>query len=351
MKDISVMGIDTAKNTFEVCGKTKSGRVVVRKKLSREKLMEFMVQQSPATVIAMEACGGSHHWGREFLNLGLTVRLIAPQFVKPYIKGNKNNRADAEAIAEAATRETMRFVAVKTIGQQDTLSMHRVRSRLVREHTALINEMRGLLHEYGVVIAKGAQKFCKEFLHVLEASKPKLSSKIVTILNDLWEELLYIDERIAKYDKDIETEVKSHPIAHKLMKEIPGIGTLTASALVASAPNPEQFKNGRQFAAWLGLVPRQHSTGDKQTLLGISKRGDVYLRTLLIHGARNVLHYAHKHSDNRSKWAVTLAKRRGKNKTTVAIANKNARIAWVLMRNPKAEFDPNHIPEKYKKVA
>lgn len=351
MSDISVLGMDIAKNTFEVCGKSGSGRVVFSKKLSRCQVVAFLAQQRSAMVVAMEACGGSNYWGRECLNLGLEPRLIAPQFVKPFVKSNKHNRADAEAIGEAALRPTMRFVPVKSVQQQDTLSTHRVRQRLVKQRTALINEMRGLLHEYGVIIAKGAKRFRVEFCSVLEANKEKLSSKAFELFNDLWAELRDLDARTEKYEKSIERAAEVHPVAKKLSAEVPGIGPITADALVASVGDPTQFKNGREFAAWLGLVPRQHSTGDKATLLGISKRGDVYLRTLLIHGARNVLRYAGKHSDRRSRWALELAKRRGVNRATVALANKNARAIWVLMTNPQANFDSNHIPEKYRKAA
>jgi len=351
MTDISVIGIDTAKNTFEVCGKTALGRVVLRKKLRRGQMIEFLAQQPSGTKIAMEACGGSNYWGRECFNLGLEARLMAPQFVKPYVKTNKHNRADAEAIAEAALRPTMRFVSVKTVQQQDMLSTHRVRSRLVGQSTALTNEMRGLLQEYGVVMAPGAKRFRKEFHAVLEANKDKLSSKAIELFSDLRKELSELDSRIEKYEKTIETDAEMHPISKRLMDEIPGIGPITANALVAAVGDPKQFKNGRQFAAWLGLVPRQHSTGDKQTLLGISKRGDTYLRMLLIHGARNVVRFASKHSDRRSTWVMELAKRRGINRATVALANKNVRVAWVLMTNPNAVFNSNHVPEKYKEAA
>lgn len=351
MAEVSVIGIDTAKSTFEVCSKTEQGRVIQRKKLHRDRVVEFLAQQPQGTVIAMEACGGTNHWGRECLKLGLVPRLIAPQFVKPYVKSNKSNRADAEAIAEAAQRPTMRFVSVKTLQQQDTLAAHRVRSRLVKQRTALINEMRGLLHEYGVVMQQGAKRFRADFCRVLEENKERLTPKALSLFNDLYSELRAVDERVKGYDDAIEREVKEHPIARKLLDEIPAIGELTASALVAITGDPKQFKNGRQFAAWLGLVPRQHSTGDKHTLLGISKRGDRYVRTLLIHGARNVVQHAHKYSDRRSTWTTALAKRRGRNKATVALANKTARVAWILMMNPDSKFDRNHVPERYKKAA
>jgi transposase len=250
MADISVLSIDIAKNIFEFCGKTSNGRVVLRKKLSRGGVLAFLAQQKSGTVVAMEACGGSHYWGRECRKLTLEPRLIAPQFVKPFVKSNKHNRADSEAIGEAALRPTMRFVPVKSIQQQDTLAVHRVRPRLVKQRTALINEMRGLLHEYGVIIAKGAKRFRIEFCAVIQANKEKLSSKALELFNNLWDELRGLDVNIEKYEKSIENEAKTHPVSKKLTEQVPGIGPITANALVAAVGDPTQFKNGREFAAW-----------------------------------------------------------------------------------------------------
>jgi transposase len=339
MPQVSVLGIDIAKQIFHVVGLDDAGNVVLRKRLPRGALMAFIAQMPPV-VIGMEACGGAHYWARRFREHGHTVKLMAPQFVKPYVKTNKNDMADAEAIGEAVTRPTMRFVPIKELTQQDFQALHRVRERLVKARTALINEMRGLLGEYGIVLPQGVTKFRQGLLPKLEQEQTKLTSLGRVIFHRLYEEWLGLEERLAYYSGQLEAMGQAHPVCRRLLT-IPGIGPLTATALVAAVNDATHFKNGRQFAAWLGLVPRQHSTGGKPRLLGISKRGDRYLRKLLVHGARATLRWAKLKHDRRSRWIRALIERRGTNRAGVALANKNARIAWVLLTT-----DQVYIPER-----
>ena len=237
---------------------------------------------------------------------------------------------DAEAIAEAVTRSTMRFVPIKSVDQQDLQALHRVRERLMKARTALINETRGLLHEYGIIVPQGASTFRKHVLEKLANEATKLTPSSQELFQQLLEELAALDTRIATYDAQLAQVAQTHPVCQRLMT-IPGLGELTATALVAAVSDASQFKNGRQFAAWLGLVPRQHSTGGKARLLGISKHGDLYLRKLLVHGARSCLRWVNRKSDCRSQWVRSLMERRGWNRAAVALANKNARVAWALM--------------------
>jgi len=326
---LSVVGIDLAKRVFHVAGMDETGKIVLRKRLTREALLPF-IARLPPVVIGMEACGGAHYWGRRFREHGHTVKLIAPQFVKPYVKSNKNDPADAEAICEAVTRPTMRFVPIKEVDQQDLQALHRARERVVKARTALVNETRGLLGEYGIVLPQSVTKFRHTFLATLEAERAKLTPLSTEFFAQLYEEFCALEKRLAYYTEKLEAISAAHPVCQRL-ETIPGIGPLTATALVAAVSDTSAFKNGRQFAAWLGLVPRQHSTGGKTRLLGISKRGDVYLRKLLVHGARATLRWVGLKADRRSQWLRGLLERRGKNKTAVALANKNARIAWVLL--------------------
>jgi transposase len=329
MSQVSVLGIDIAKQLFHAVGMDDAGTVVWRKRLTRSGLMPF-IAKLPPVVIGMEACGGAHYWARRFRAHGHTVKLMAPQFVKPYVKSNKHDMADAEAIGEAVTRPTMRFVPIKELAQQDFQALHRVRERLVKARTALINEMRGLLHEYGIILPQGVAKFRHGLLPILEQEQAKLTVLGRAIFQQLYAEWLALEEQLTYYNKQLETICQSHPVCQRL-RTIPGIGPLTATALVAAVSDATHFKNGRQFAAWLGLVPRQHSTGGKPRLLGISKRGDRYLRKLLVHGARATLRWAKLKQDRRSRWIHALIERRGTNRAVVALANKNARIVWVLL--------------------
>lgn len=326
---INILAIDLAKSSFQLHAVDCVGQKLFGKKMTKQKLKEFAVKLSPC-IIAMEACGSSHYWARLFESYGHQVKLIAPQFVKPFVKSNKNDAADAAAIAEAAQRPDMRFVSVKTIEQQDGQCVHRVRSQIVKSRTALVCQIRGLLMEYGIDIPLGRSKVRERLPDILEDATNGLSFKCRDLLLDLYEELKNLDSRVAKYDEEIEQMAKNSQQA-QLLTSIPGIGAQTATALLSSIGDISAFKNGRELAAYLGLVPRQHSTGGKPTLLGISKRGDVYLRTLLIHGARAVLQRVEKKIDKTSLWAHALIQRRGKNKAAVALANKNARMVYALL--------------------
>jgi transposase len=326
---IKVLGIDLAKQSFQLHGVDESGKTVLKKKLSRKQLSAFVVQLPPC-FIGLEACGGAHHWVRVFKSFGHTVRMIAPQFVKPYVKSNKNDAVDAEAICEAVQRPCMRFVPEKSIEQQDLQSVHRIRSQLVARRTAQANQIRGLLLEYGVIIPKGIGYVRKEIPLILEAADNGISDLFRELLLELYDELVHLDRRVDTLEQKLDLQCKQNEDCQRLLT-IPGVGLLTATALVAAIGDISVFKNGRELAAWLGLVPRQHSTGGKPTLMGISKRGDTYLRTLLIHGGRTVVRVAEKYQDKRNRWISELDKRRGKNISAVAVANKNARIAWALL--------------------
>jgi transposase len=328
-QEMTVLGIDMAKRVFHAAGMDDTGKIVFRKRLSRHDLMPFLAKLPPVR-IGIEACGGAHYWARRFREHGHEVKLMAPQFVKPYVKSNKNDSRDAEATAEAVTRPTMRFVPTKDVDQQDIQALHRVRERLIGERTALVNEVHGLLHEYGIVIPKGVAKFRQAVVGTLESEKDKLTPLSQEMFWKLVEEFAGLEKQLAYYQEKLEALATTHPECQRLMT-IPGIGPLTATALVAAVSDASAFKNGRQFAAWLGLVPRQHSTGGKERLLGISKRGDSYLRKLLIHGARATLRWVGRKTDRRSQWIRQLSERRGTNRTAVAVANKNARIVWALL--------------------
>ena len=329
-QELHTVAIDLAKKVFHLVGSDTAGTILWRKRLTRHALMPFIAQLPPVR-IGIEACGGAHYWARRFRAQGHEVKLIAPQFVKPFVKSNKNDMRDAEAIAEAVTRPTMRFVPAKDIDQQDIQALHRVRERLIGARTALINEVHGLMNEYGIVLPKGGAKFRQAVGEKLESDKDKLTTLSQEMFAKLVEECATVEEQIAYYQEKLERLATTHPECQRLMT-IPGIGPITATALIAAVGNVGVFKNGRQFAAWLGLVPKQHSTGGQTRLLGISKRGDSYVRKLLIHGARATLRWVKLKTDNRSQWIRGLLARRGWNRTAVAVANKNARIVWALLR-------------------
>jgi transposase len=328
-RDISVVGIDIAKRVFHLVGMDERWKIVMRKRCSRGEVLPLLANLGPTT-IGMEACGGAHYWARCLREQGHEVKLMAPQFVKPYVKSNKNDMRDAEAIAEAVTRPSMRFVPVKDVAQQDIQALHRVRERLVTARTALVNEMRGLLAEYGIVLPQGLAKFRQALMSTLEAEHTKLTPLGQELFHKLFGELGKLDAELAYYQDKLEALAQAHPVCQRLLT-IPGIGPLTATALIAAVGDAGVFKNGRQFAAWLGLVPKQYSTGGQTRLLGISKRGDSYIRKLLIHGARATLRWARTKADRRSQWIRGLLDRRGWNRTAVAVANKNARIVWTLL--------------------
>ena len=329
--ELAFLGIDLAKQSFQLHGVDHGGRTILKKKLSRKKFSGF-IAQLPTCTIGIEACGGANHWTRVFERFGHTVHRIAPQFVKPFVKSNKSDAADAEAICEAVQRPSMRFVPAKSVEQQDLQSLHRIRSQAVARRTAQANQIRGLLMEYGLIIPQGISYIRKAIPQILEDANNELTALFRELLVELYEEMVHLDERIKTLENTLEALCAQNDDCQRLLS-IPGVGLLSATAMVASIGDIRAFKNGRELAAWLGLVPRQHSTGGKPTLLGISKRGDTYLRTLLIHGGRTVVRVADKHQDQRSQWITQLDARRGKNISAVAVANKNARVAWALLSN------------------
>jgi transposase len=326
---ISVLGIDIAKLVFHVVGMNDSGQVVLRKRLARSELLTFIANLPPLR-IGMEACGSAHYWARCFREYGHDVRLIAPPFVKAYVKSPKNDARDAEAICEAVTRPTMRFVPIKRVEPQDLQALHRIRERLIKARTALVNEIRELLNEYGIVLPQSIAKFRALIVDKLETDQAKLTALSTEVFWHLYDEFLAVEKRLAYDDEKLAAIGQAHPACQRL-QTIPGIGPVSATALIAAIGDVTQFKNGRQLAAWLGLVPREHSTGGKPRLLGISKRGDVYLRKLLVHGARATLRWIETKHDERSQWVKALMARRGQNRAAVALANKNARIVWALL--------------------
>lgn len=325
---ITTIGIDLAKRVFQIHGVDEHGKAVLRKSLKRSQLLAYFVKLAPC-LIGMEACGGAHYWARKLRGYGHTVKLMAPQLVKPYVKTNKNDRADAEAICEAVSRPNMRFVPVKTEEQQAILSVHRARSGFVKARTAQANQIRGLLSEFGLVLNQGIATITRQLPAILEDGENGLPLAMRQLLARLVAHLQRLDQQVGELEKEIHQWHRGNEASTRL-EAIPGVGPLTASAIVATVGNASEFSNGRQLAAWLGLVPRQHSSGGKQTLLGISKRGDTYMRTLLIHGARSVIRYAASKADEAS-WLHQVMARRNKNVAAVALANKNARTIWALL--------------------
>ena len=326
---ITVLGIDIAKQVFHLVGMDDSGRVVLRKRLVRSALLTFIANVPPVR-IGMEACGSAHYWARQFREHGHDVRLIAPQFVKAYVKSPKHDGRDAEAICEAVTRPTMRFVPIKRVEQQDLQALHRVRERLIKARTALVNEIRGLLSEYGMILPQSLAKFRALIVDKRHEEQAKLTTLSAEVCWHLYDAFRALEKRLEYDDEKLAALGQAHPACQRL-QTIPGIGPVTATALIAAIGDVTQFKNGRQLAAWLGLVPRAHSTGGQPRLLGISKRGDRYLRKLLVHGARATLRWVDTTCDDRSQWLRALIARRGKNRAAVALANKNARIVWALL--------------------
>jgi transposase len=329
---IATIGIDLAKAVFQVHGVDAHGKTVMKKQLKRTQVAEFFANLSPC-LIGMEACGSAHYWARKLQGFGHTVRLMAPQFVKPYVKTNKNDAADAEAICEAVTRPTMRFVPVKHVEQQAVLALHRVRQGFVKARTAQANQIRGLLSEFGLIIPQGIAHISKRVPEMLDNAGDEVPGVFRELMQRLLDHLKDLEQQVGELERQIRTWHRSNAFSCKLEK-VPGIGPITATALVASIGDAKQFANGRQLAAWLGLVPRQHSTGGKSNLLGISKRGDCYLRTLLIHGARAVI-LATERKLTTQGWLVRLLERRHKNVAAIALANKTARIVWALLAYEK----------------
>ena len=327
--DIKVIGVDLAKNVFQVHGVDGSGRVVLRRQLKRREVREFFAKV-PAALVGMEACGGAHYWAREIANFGHTIKMMNPKYVKSFVKTNKNDRADAAAIAEAASRHSVPQVPVKQAWQQDLQSVHRVRSELMRERVALGNQMRGLLAEYGIVVAKGGRALKQAIPQILEDGENGLSGLMRELIAERHEHWRALEHRIADYQRKLQAAAREHEGCKALM-EVPGIGLLGATAMVAQLNNARHLKNGRELAAREGLVPSHSGSGGKARLGHISKRGDGYIRTLLVHGARAVLRTAPRKTDRLSRWATEVRRRRGPNVAAVALANKMARIAWVLL--------------------
>ena len=336
---VTTIGVDLAKTVFQVHGVDESGRPVVQRRLRRKQVMKFFAQLPPC-LVGMEACAGAHYWAREFQAQGHTVKLMAPQFVKPYVKANKTDAADAEAICEAVTRPTMRFVPVKNVDQQAVLSLHRARAGFVKARTAQANQVRGLLGEYGIVLPQGISHVASRVPEILEDASNGLPFIFRQLLERLREHVLVLTREIDALEHQINEWHKGNEDSQRLA-QIPGVGVLTASALVASIGDATCFKNGRELAAWLGLVPRQHSSGGKPLMLGISKRGDAYLRTLLVHGARSAVRVAGNKHTPTDQWTNKVGERRHMNVVSVARASKTARIAWALLAY-KREYDAGH---------
>ncbi len=339
MHELTV-GIDLAKEIFAVCVLDVRGTVIERRTLRRDGFERWAAQLQPCNV-AMEACGSSHHWGRWFAVRGHAAHLIAAEFVKPFRKGGKNDGADAEAIAIAARQATMRFVPIKTVDQQAILAWHAVREGWQKDHTALVNRVRGLLAEFGIVIERSSDRFFKALPKLIE--DPRLPTMIHSLLLETREQFASRQARLVRCDAQIAAHAKGDPVARRA-SELLGVGPITSSALTATVPDPKAFKNGRQLGAWLGLTPLQHSSGGKTRLGHISLRGNVYLRTLLVQGARSTLRSALGAEPSRAnrlqRWIVELHGRKGYHKTLVAIANKHARMLWAMLT--KAErYDPS----------
>jgi transposase len=333
VEGVTVYGIDIGKNSFHVVGLDITGKPVVRAKFRRDRLLQYFANTVEA-IVGMESCPGSQWLARKLQTMGHTAKIIPAQFVKPYVKSNKNDMVDAAAIAEAVTRPTMRFVQIRLPEQSARQALHRVRDRYMGQRTGLINQIRGFLLEFGIPIRQGAGVFKIDLPHVLGDEANELPPSMRTLLIDLWNDFKALEIRIEEITQQIQRSVQYSDTARRLMT-VPGIGPLTASALEASAGNGRQFTTARFFAAWLGLVPREYSTGGKTTLLGISKRGNTYLRRLLIHGARSCVQTCDRQRHPLGAWITSLEQRMHRNKVIVALANKIARIAWKILIKPE----------------
>lgn len=352
MDNIKCIGIDLAKDIFHLHGVDVNGREVFRKKLSRKKFIEFMNNldcQRDKVIVGMEACGGANYFAKKFRSFGYKdVRVVSAQFVKPYVKSNKNDAVDASAIVKAVLDPDMRFAQVKEDWQQDIMSIHRVRSRLIKQRTALGNEIRGILAEYGISCAKTISKLKKRLTIELNSDHLHDSSKL--IFSNMFEELMLLEERIQKVEVMLKEVFVNNKLCQKLIK-IPGIGLISSTALVGELGNASNFKNGRELSAYLGLVPKQNNSGGKNKLLGISKRGNKYLRTLLIHASRAAMNGMNRSKDinsnkfyqnkKLSNWFLNLRLRKNVNVATTALANKIARICFVIL-NKEQEYIPNY---------
>ncbi len=337
---LSRVGIDLAKNVYQLHGVDRSGKTMWKRRLKRHQWLKVLLDKTePGCVIGMEACASAHHWGRELQSRGYTVKLIPPQFVKPYIKSNKNDARDAEAICEAMSRPNMRFVTVKNVEQQDIQATHRIRAELITQRTAKANQIRGLVAEYGLVAPKHMSSLRAAIPCWLEDAENGLTADFRSLLHGVWNDLLGLDDRVCEMDKLIKRLAENHEECVRL-QQLRGVGPMISTAMIATVGDARQYHKSRQMAAAIGITPKQHSSGDRDRLLGISKRGDVYLRTLMIHGARSVVANA-KHKDDRlSRWVTAIATKRHPNVAAVALANKTARMAWAMLRN-ETDYDPD----------
>lgn len=335
--NVTLIGIDLAKTIFQVCGVNQAGNPVFNRTIKRKDLLLFLVNY-PDAIIAMEACSGSNYWGRTLQEMGFKVSLIPPIHVKPFVKGNKNDRNDAFAITEAARRPNMRFVAPRSLEQTDMMMLHKIRERRVTARVALTNQLRGVLSEYGIVLRPGKKSLKSELDGLLEDAENGLTIPIRLLIQDIQREWKILDETIDTLDKQLKTEALVNPDTKRLMT-IRGVAEKTATAVVAFAGKGQAYKNGRHFSANLGLVPKEHSSGGKQQLGGITKRGNRYLRRLLIQGAWTIVRLMDKNDERISRWARNIVTRRGKQKAVIAVANKLARIVWSVLYH-QTEYKP-----------
>lgn len=342
--NVTTVGFDLAKNVFHVVCFDERFKELRKRMLRRNQVLQFFANL-PVCCVAMEACASSHYWGRELSKLGHEVKLIPPQHVKPYVSGNKNDYNDARAIAEASTRPRIPAVAIKTVEEQDMQALHRMRSQCLRDRTALVNSTRGLLSEYGIVLPKGIASLRNRIPELLEDADNVLSIQFRYLLARRYDQLVELDSHVEFFTDKLETLGQRDEACQRL-QTIPGFGPIVASAFRSAIGDGRAYSRGRDVAASLGLVPRQHSTGGKNVLLGISKRGDRYLRSLLVHGARAVVTQATRKKDRLSSWLNRLAKERGWNKAVVAMANKMARMGWAILRH-NTSYQPLPAAQAY----
>ena len=342
MNEVITIGVDLAKNVFQVHGIDGLGAVIIGRQLRRSQMLPFFKKQPPC-LVGMEACATAHHWARQLVALGHAVKLMPPHYVKPYVKRGKNDAADAGAICEAVTRPTMRFVSVKGTEQQSVLMQHRSHELLVRQRTMLINAMRAHMAEFGIIAPVGVPQVKKLLRIIADRDDTRLPDVARTCLESLARQFLSLNEEIYAAENQIHAWHRSNEVSLRL-ESIPGIGPITASALAASITDPEVFKNGRELAAWIGLVPRQNSTGGQQRLGKISKQGDQYLRWLLVAGAMSVIMHAKRRGTTNLPWLAGMIARKPTKVAAVALANKNARIVWALMKQGGSYQKPVPVP-------
>ncbi len=338
---LSRVGVDLAKNVYQLHGVDRCGKTMLKRRLKRHQWLQVLLDKTePDCVIGMEACAGAHHWGRQLQARGYTVKLIPPQFVKPYVKSNKSDAKDAEAICEAMSRPNMRFVTVKRVEQQDIQATHRIRAELMTQRTAKANQIRGLVAEYGLVAPKHLSSLRAAIPCWLEDAENGLTADFRALLQGVWNDLLGLDDRVCEMDQLIKRLADNNEDCVRL-QQLRGVGPMISTAMIATVGDARQYHKSRQMAAAIGITPKQHSSGDKHRLLGISKRGDVYLRTLMIHGARAVVARATHKDDRLSRWVTNIAKQKYPNVAAVALANKTARMAWAMLRN-ETDYDPDY---------